>query len=101
MCVYCSCFQILVAALLLIILDGYCSTLQGLLDWFEVDLEFTELSFIQIDLCVPDIGGCAQQAVAACICIYTYLFIYKYIYIYIHTYIYIYIYMYIYIYIYI
>jgi len=33
-------------------LDGYCSTAQGLLDWFEVDLGFTELSFIQIDLCV-------------------------------------------------
>jgi len=29
--------------------DGYCSTVQGLLDWFEVDLGFTELSFIQID----------------------------------------------------
>jgi len=27
--------------------DGYCSTVQGLLDWFEVDLGFTELSFIQ------------------------------------------------------
>ena len=34
------------------VLDGYCSTVQGLLDWFEVDLGFTELSFIQIDLCV-------------------------------------------------
>ena len=33
-------------------LDGYCSTVQDLLDWFEVDLGFTELSFIQIDLCV-------------------------------------------------
>ena len=32
-------------------LDGYRSTVQGLLDWFEVDLEFTELLFIQIDLC--------------------------------------------------
>jgi len=32
--------------------DGYCSTVQGLLDWFEVDLGITELSFIQIDLCV-------------------------------------------------
>jgi len=32
--------------------DGYCSTVQGLLDWFEVDLGFTELSFIQIGLCV-------------------------------------------------
>ena len=53
--------------------DGYCSTVQGLHDWFEgsaalyttglrvcttglhdwfeVDLGFTELSFIQIDLC--------------------------------------------------
>jgi len=33
-------------------LDVYCSTVQGLLDWFEVDLRFTELLFIQIDLCV-------------------------------------------------
>jgi len=32
--------------------DGYSSTVQGLLDWFEVDLGFTELLFIQIDLCV-------------------------------------------------
>jgi len=32
--------------------DGYCSTAQGLLDWFEVDLGFTKLLFIQIDLCV-------------------------------------------------
>jgi len=28
-------------------LDGYCSTVQGLLDWFEVDLRFTKLLFIQ------------------------------------------------------
>ena len=33
-------------------LDGYCSTLQGLLDWFEVDLGFTELLFIQTKACV-------------------------------------------------
>ena len=33
-------------------LDGYCSTVQGLLDWFEADLGFTERLFIQIDLCV-------------------------------------------------
>jgi len=32
-------------------LEGYCSTVQGLLDWFEVDLGFTELLFIQMDLC--------------------------------------------------
>jgi len=31
-----------------VFLDGYCSTVQGLLDWFEVDLGFTELLFIQI-----------------------------------------------------
>jgi len=29
-------------------LDGYCSTVQGLLDWFEVDLEFTELLLCDI-----------------------------------------------------
>jgi len=28
-------------------LDGYCSTVQGLLDWFEVDLKFTELVQLQ------------------------------------------------------
>ena len=32
--------------------DGYCSTVQGLLDWFEVDLGSTKLLFIQTDLCV-------------------------------------------------
>jgi len=34
------------------IVDGYCSTVRSLLDWFEVDLGFTELLCIQIDLCV-------------------------------------------------
>jgi len=38
--------------------DGCCSTVQGLLDWFEVDLGFTELSFIQIDLCVLCVATC-------------------------------------------
>jgi len=33
-------------------LDGYFSTVQGLLDWFEVDLGFTEPLLIHIDLCV-------------------------------------------------
>ena len=37
---------------LIFFFDGYCNTVQGLLDWFEVDLGFTELSFIQINLCV-------------------------------------------------
>jgi len=35
-----------------IFLDGYCSTVQGLLDWCELDWGFTELLFIQIGLCV-------------------------------------------------
>ena len=35
-----------------VFLDGFCSTVQRLLDWFEVDLGFTELLFIQIRLCV-------------------------------------------------
>jgi len=58
-CVRCvQCIYMLFASsphvLLLIysFLDGYCSTVQGLLDWFEVDLRFTELLFIQIDFCV-------------------------------------------------
>ena len=33
-------------------LDGYCSTVQGWLDWTEVDLGFTKLLFIQTDLSV-------------------------------------------------
>ena len=38
----------------LVFLHGYCSTVQGhgFLDWFEVDLGFTELFLIQTDLCV-------------------------------------------------
>jgi len=31
-------------------LDVYCSTVQGLLDWFEVHLGFTKLLFIQFTL---------------------------------------------------
>jgi len=41
--------------------DGYCSTVQGLLDWFEVDLGFTELSFIQIDLCALCVFMCMNN----------------------------------------
>jgi len=29
-------------------LDGYCATVQGLLDWFEVDLIFTKLRFFRL-----------------------------------------------------
>ena len=45
-------FFLIGASALFFFVDGYCSTVQGSLDWFEVDLGFTELSFIQIDLCV-------------------------------------------------
>ena len=38
--------------------DGYCSTVQGLLDWFEADLGFTNLSFIQIDWFVCSVCFC-------------------------------------------
>jgi len=41
-----------IVPLLKAFLGGYWGTVQGLLDWFEVDLGFTELLFIQIDLCV-------------------------------------------------
>jgi len=33
-------------------LDGYCSTVQGLLDWFEVDLGFTELFLMHMMACM-------------------------------------------------
>jgi len=47
--------------------DGYCSTVQGLLDWFEVDLGFTELSFIQIDLCVLCVFVlCSRVSLSSC-----------------------------------
>ena len=45
----------------------YCSTVQGLLDWFEVDLGFTELSFIQIDLCVLCVFVlCSRVSLSSC-----------------------------------
>ena len=43
-------------------LDGYCSIVQGLLDWFELDLGFTELSFIQIGLCVLQVMSHKQSS---------------------------------------
>ena len=44
--------KIIIVCLHFAVFDGYCSTVQGLLDWVEVDLGFTELLIIQIDLCV-------------------------------------------------
>ena len=53
MCGVCVCYDcVLFAGIGLFetaFLDGYCSTVQGLLEWFEVDLRFTELLFIQIE----------------------------------------------------
>ena len=34
------------------VLDGYCSTVQGLLDCLEEDLGFTKLLFTETDVCV-------------------------------------------------
>ena len=71
-CIYCIYF-------IFIFLDGYCSTVQGLLDWFEVDLVFTELSFIQIDLCVLCVLYCIHCICCIyCMCIYIYIYIFVY-----------------------
>jgi len=43
--IYVTCLAEKTLCVLITFLDGYCSTVQGLLDWFEVDLGFTELSF--------------------------------------------------------
>ena len=37
-------------------LDGFCSTVQDLLEWFEVDWGCTELLFIQIDVCMCEVS---------------------------------------------
>ena len=51
--VYVQCMMtVFIGFLFTCFLDGYSSTVQGLLVWFEVDLGFTKLLFIQIDLCV-------------------------------------------------
>ena len=48
-------------------LDGYCSTVQGLLDWFGVDLGSTDLLFIQIDLCVMCVFVlCSPVSLSSC-----------------------------------
>jgi len=47
------------------VLDGYCSTVQGLLDWFEVDLGFTEL-FIQLSLSIGAVMGAASSCIHSC-----------------------------------
>jgi len=44
-------------------LDGYCSTVQDLLNWFEVDWWFTKLLFFQIDLCVLNIYDNAKYRI--------------------------------------
>ena len=52
-------------------LDGYCSTVQGLLDWFKIDVEFAKLLFIQTDLCVlcvevAEVASRVAMRVAVC-----------------------------------
>jgi len=73
-----------------IFFDGYCSTVQGLLDWFEVDLGFTELSFIQIDLCVLCVFDTYHShAYTRMYIMYIYIYTYMYAYIYVNMYIHI------------
>jgi len=43
--------------------DGYCSTVQGLLDWFEVDLGFTKVYRSSLSLPEP-------LSVFVCVCGY-------------------------------
>jgi len=51
-------------------LDGYCSTVQGLLDWFEVNVGFTELLFIQIDVCVMCVFAYVCRSMhCSCVCV--------------------------------
>ena len=54
----------------IIVLDGYCSTVQGLLDWFEVDLGFTELSFIHEIRTYSRIIACVRHGSSICALIY-------------------------------
>ena len=53
----------IVAAVVAAFVDGCCSTVQGLLDWFEVDFGFTELSFIQIEANLAELhdNSCSFQ----------------------------------------
>ena len=55
--------------LIMSFLDGYCCTVQELLDWFEVDLGFTEGLFLQIGLCVKcDMCVCLIVSLQAHLC---------------------------------
>ena len=61
--------------------DGYCSTVQGLLDWFEEDLGFTELSFADTLFATPYNDRKrnethhteALQIVCVCVCVCVYM----------------------------
>jgi len=64
----CSCVRVCMCAFL----DGYSSTVQGLLDWFEVDLGFTKLvclllvrECVRVCVCVL----CAYVCVCVCLCV--------------------------------
>ena len=50
------------------ILDGYCSTVQGLLDWFETEVGFAKLLFIQTDLCVLCVEVALRVAMRVAVC---------------------------------
>ena len=48
--------------------DGYCSTVQGLLDWFEVDLGVPELSFIHETYLTYRLAACCSVLHCAAVC---------------------------------
>jgi len=49
--------------------DGYCSTVQGLLDWFEVDLGFTELSYESNQMFRYESSQLFSKSIVSLICI--------------------------------
>ena len=96
--------------------DGYCSTVQGLLDWFEVDLGGTLINrSIRAcrKLCILQDSSIQWQVLSSlntdyifmyiyiCTYVYIYICVYMYIYIHIHTCICVHIYVYIHVHVYI
>ena len=55
--------------------DGYCSTVQGLLDWFEVDLGFTQ-AFIYSNRFVCSVCFCSPLVLFCSLCyIHSFIFV--------------------------
>ena len=59
-----------------VFLDGNCSTVQGLLDWFEVDLGYTELLFVRI---CGGVCACISRGPYVLTCHTPFMDMYKYV----------------------